>query len=169
MRHSKPETRHRLPSNDTDKKNGKQLFETQSRSFGPLLGALLNWGTWANAPTLEIAEIIGVSVRAAKSRLFHAREALRNSSKLHKLRTVNRRRTILRFWLPTESAGILLNKTEATHEDDTRCSQTSRNIAVPYRGGDQRLFLVGINAMTMYAASARRAKHLMVWISDRYR
>ena len=37
-------------------------------------------------PLREIAEIIGVSVCAAKTRLFHARETLRNSPKLRKLR-----------------------------------------------------------------------------------
>ena len=56
------------------------------KELRPALRRVVELGHLRELPMGEVAETIGISVCAIKARLFHAREALRKSPKLHRLR-----------------------------------------------------------------------------------
>ena len=80
----------RDPAPDAEQRYLQKERETTLRDaikeLRPSLRSVVELGHLGERSMREIAEIIGVSVCAAKARLFHAREALRNSPKLHRLR-----------------------------------------------------------------------------------
>ena len=67
-------------------KERETILRDAIKELRPSLRTVVELGHLGERPMDEIAEIIGVSVCATKARLFHAREALRKSPKLHRLR-----------------------------------------------------------------------------------
>lgn len=142
-RYRKPETRRRMPSSDACKKNEKRLFETQSRSFGPLSGTLLNLGTWANSPCRKSQKLLArPCVRPKRACFVHEKPSATRQSCADFVK-VNQRTTTLRFWLSVRIHRVFLNKTEVAHEDETRRSEIPRNIAVPQSRGRSTPILCG--------------------------
>ena len=85
----------RDPAPDAEQRCLQKERETTLRDaikeLRPSLRTVLELGHLGERPVQEIAEIIGASVCATKARLFRAREALRNSPKLHTLRNGGQR------------------------------------------------------------------------------
>jgi RNA polymerase sigma-70 factor, ECF subfamily len=80
----------RDPAPDAEQRCLQQERETTLRDaikeLSPCLRSVVELGSLGERPMREIAQLIDVSECAAKSRLFHARAALRNSAKLHGIR-----------------------------------------------------------------------------------
>lgn len=80
----------RDPAPDAEQRYSQKERETTLRDaireLRPSLRCVIELGHLAERPMQEVAEMIGVSLCATKARLFHAREALRKSAKLRRLR-----------------------------------------------------------------------------------
>lgn len=81
----------RDPAPDAEQRYSQKERETTLRDaireLRPSLRCVIELGHLAERPMNEVAEMIGVSLCATKARLFHAREALRRSAKLRRLRS----------------------------------------------------------------------------------
>jgi RNA polymerase sigma factor (sigma-70 family) len=84
----------RDPAPDAEERYLQKERETTLRdainALRPSLRNVVELGDLGERSTRETAETIGVSVSAAKARLFHAREALRKSRKLRRFRNDQR-------------------------------------------------------------------------------
>lgn len=80
----------RDPAPDAEQRYLQRERETTLRDaimeLRPCLRSVVELGSLGERPMGEVAQLIGVSLCAAKSRLFHAREALRNSRRLRRIR-----------------------------------------------------------------------------------
>jgi len=94
----------RDPAPDAEERHLQKERETTLRhainALRPSLRSVVELGHLGERSMRETAEIIGVSVSAAKARLFHARKALRKSRTLRGFRNDQQRTTSLRLWLP---------------------------------------------------------------------
>ena len=81
----------RDPAPDAEQRYSQKERETTLRDaireLRPSLRCVIELGHLGERPMHEVAEMIGVSLCATKARLFHAREALRRSAKLRRLRS----------------------------------------------------------------------------------
>ena len=78
-----------MPRSDTYTPNERLPFETRLTSFAPSLRVAVELRHFAERSFHETADTLAVSLGAAKSRLFHARAALRDSQKLRRFRNTN--------------------------------------------------------------------------------
>ena len=80
----------RDPAPDAEQRYLQRERETTLRDaikeLRPSLRSVVELGSLGERPMREVAQLIDVSLCAAKSRLFHAREALRNSRRLCRIR-----------------------------------------------------------------------------------
>ena len=107
---SNPLEEARDPAPDAEQRYLQQERETALRGaiqeLRPCLRSVVELASLGQRPMREVAQIVGVSECAAKSRLFHAREALRKSPKLRRIHNGQPARTnssALAF--PPESQG----------------------------------------------------------------
>ena len=81
----------RDPAPDAEQRFLQRERETTLRDaikeLRPSLRSVVELGSLGERPMREVAQLIEVSLCAAKSRLFHAREALRNSRRLRRIRS----------------------------------------------------------------------------------
>lgn len=76
------------------------------KELRPRLRSVVELGSLDERPMHEVARLIDVSLCAAKSRLFHAREALRNSRRLRRIRNgQSARNNCSDLTFPPESQG----------------------------------------------------------------
>ena len=66
-------------------KERETTLQDAIKELRPSLRSVVELGYLGERPVREVARIVGASVCATKARLFHAREAIRNSAKLGRL------------------------------------------------------------------------------------